>query len=79
MDVDKLAGSVGLGHMIIRASPTNLMISPPYLLRFFTIPSMYRFMANERSSIPLRPFLAHYSAAFVKPLMSAKQTTVSMG
>ena len=40
IEAARFVGSVGLGHMIIKASPTNFMMSPPYLLRFLTIPSM---------------------------------------
>lgn len=63
--------------MTIIASPTNLIISPPNLDKFLTIPSMYLLIQKANSSLPLMPNLAHASDTFVNPEISANSTTVS--
>lgn len=63
------------GHTTIMASPTNLMMSPPYLEMPLTNPSIYRFMQNANSSHPQLPILAHASDILVKPLWNEKMFT----
>ena len=67
------------GHITNKASPANLIISPPFLPIILIKSSIYLFKQNAKNSLPFLPFLLKDSDNFVKPEISANKETVFIG